>query len=288
MRIAALVIPLVASLSAACGEAPPAIPPALWETKGLEAPESALPDAAARVVYVSNVNGTPTDKDGNGYISKVGFDGKVIEQKWATGMDAPKGLALAQGKLYASDIDKLAEIDPASGKVVNKYEAPGAGFLNDVAADAAGNVYVSDMATNTIWRLSGGKFEVWLKSDALEHPNGLLVEGDKLIVASWGPMTDMTTIAGRLLAVSLADKSVKPVGSGKPVGHLDGIEPLSATSYIVTDWVAGKVFEIARSGEARALMTLTQGTADLAFDPATRIAYIPRMKDGLLAAYKIE
>lgn len=290
MRKAALlcITSALSLASAACGDTAPAVPPALWETKGFEAPESMLPDTAARVIYVSNINGNPPDKDGNGYISKVGFDGKVIASKWATGMDAPKGLALAQGKLYAADIDKLAEIDPATGTIINKYEAPGAGFLNDVAADAAGNVYVADTATNTIWRLTGGKLEAWLKSDALDHPNGLLVEGDKLVVASWGPMKDPATIAGRLLEVSLADKSVNPIGSGKPVGHLDGIEPLTATSYIVTDWVAGKVFEIAKSGEARVLMTLTQGSADLGFDPATKTAYIPRMKDGIVAAYKIE
>ena len=217
MRFAHLaILPVAGFAVAGCGENAPAGPPALWQTKGFETPESALPDTAARVIYVSNIDGSPTDRDGNGYISKVGFDGNVIDLKWATGMDAPKGLALAQGRLYASDIDKLVEIDPATGKITSKYEAPGAGFLNDVAADAAGNVYVSDMATSTICRLSGGKFESWLKSDALNHPNGLLVEGDKLVVASWGPMTDTTSIEGRLLEVSLADKSVKPIGSGKP------------------------------------------------------------------------
>ena len=88
-------------------------PAVLWETTGLKTPESALPVPAEGFAYVSNVAGKPTDKDGNGFISKVSLaDGKIIALEWAKGMDAPKGLALAGGKLYASDIDKLVEIDP--------------------------------------------------------------------------------------------------------------------------------------------------------------------------------
>src|SRR5450755_4425877 len=70
-------------------------PVKLWETTGLKTPESALPVPAEGFAYVSNIAGKPTDKDGNGFISKVSLkDGKLIEPKWVTGLDAPKGLAL--------------------------------------------------------------------------------------------------------------------------------------------------------------------------------------------------
>lgn len=265
-------------------------PAPAWELAGLESPESALPDAAAGVIYVSNLNGDATTKDGNGYISKVSLDGKLIAQKWVTGLDAPKGLALAAGKLYVSDIDKLIEIDVASGKIAAKYDAAGAKFLNDVAADASGNVYVSDMVTNTIWRLSGGKFENWLSGDALLNPNGLLVEGDHLIVAAWGKMTDgfATKVPGHLLAVSLADKSVKPLGNATPVGNLDGIESLDQETFLVSDWMSGKVYKIKRTGDAAEIMSLGNGAADLGYDPASKTAYIPLMKKGLLQAYRMQ
>ncbi len=93
----------------------------LWETTGLKTPKSALPVPAEGFAYVSNVAGKPTDKDGNGFISKVSLaDGKIIALEWAKGLDAPKGLALAGGKLYTADIDKLVEIDPKTGKVAGK------------------------------------------------------------------------------------------------------------------------------------------------------------------------
>ena len=160
----------------------------LWETTGFKTPELALPVPAEGFAYVSNVAGKPTDKDGNGFISKVSLaDGKIIALEWAKGIDAPKGLALAGGKLYTADIDKLVEIDPKTrqnpGRSMTRQASQ---FLNDVAADAQGNVYVSDSSTSTIWRLAGGKFEKWLEDPALKFPNGLHVSGDKLIVAAWG------------------------------------------------------------------------------------------------------
>jgi len=47
-----------------------------WETPAqLKVPESVCFDAGRNVIYVSNVAGSPTDKDGNGFISKVSPDG---------------------------------------------------------------------------------------------------------------------------------------------------------------------------------------------------------------------
>jgi sugar lactone lactonase YvrE len=262
----------------------------LWETAGFKNPESALFDPEAGVLYVSNVNGEATAKDGNGFISKVSPDGKIVALEWVTGLDAPKGLAKVGGKLYATDIDKLVEIDIASGTITNRYDAKDAKFLNDAAADANGKVYVSDMLTNTIWRLSGGTFDVFLKDDKLESPNGLLVEGDTLLVGAWGVMTDgmATKVPGHLKMVSLKDKTITSHGDGSPIGNLDGLEPFGDGAYLVSDWMAGKVIRIGRKGKARVLADLGQGTADLGYDPKTATAFIPQMKAGVLYGYKIE
>ena len=281
----AFILPL-----AACDNASDAEPDQVWELAGFEAPESALPVKAQNLIYVSNVNGNALDKDGNGYISKVSLDGKMISQKWVTGLDAPKGLALVGDKLYAADIDKLVEIDTKLGSIVTRYEAKDAKFLNDVAADGMGNVYVSDMVTNTIWRLSHNTFEVWLHDDALINPNGLLIDGNDLIVAGWGVMTDgmATKIPGHVMAVSLSDKKIRDIGKGKPVGNLDGIELLDKDNFIVTDWVAGMLFKISRDGDEKVLMPLSPGSADLGYIASDNLAIIPMMKDNKLIAVKVE
>lgn len=286
MRLSRLpALALAASLTACGGSDQPT---KVWEASGFQNPESALPDTAGGVIYVSNVAGKPNDKDGNGFISKLSLDGKVTAERWVTGLDAPKGLALFEGQLFVADLDQLVQIDVASGAVAARHQAPGAKILNDVAVDADGRVYVSDWAGNAIWRLAGGTFEKWLESEDLKSPNGLLVEGDKLVVAAWGAMeADFSTkTPGNLLTVSIADKTIASLGNGAPVGNLDGLEPFDSDSYIVSDWVAGKVFRIARSGEATELLSISQGTADLGFVAGTRTAIIPLMVDGKVVAYK--
>jgi hypothetical protein len=266
-------------------------PVKLWETTGLKTPESALPDPTGTFAYVSNVNGQPTDKDGNGFISKVALkDGKLIAPQWATGLNGPKGMALAKGHLYIADIDQLVEIDPSDAKIVARYDAPGAKFLNDVAADGEGRIYVSDSSTSTIWRLADGKFEKWLEGEALKYPNGVHVVGDKLIIAAWGaPGTSAASSApANLLEVSIPDKTVRDLGDGTPVGNLDGLEPLDDKSFLVTDWVAGALYRIDRSGKAELLLDLNQGSADIGYVPGQHLVLIPMMKDDKLAAYRIE
>src|SRR5215470_772449 len=81
----------------------------LWETDTiLKVPESVLLDADNKVLYVSNIDGTDGwAKDGKGSIGKIGLDGKIIAVDWVPGLDAPKGLGLYKGKLYAADIDEI-------------------------------------------------------------------------------------------------------------------------------------------------------------------------------------
>jgi hypothetical protein len=278
---------MAASAVFAAAQAQPTV---LWETTGLKTPESALPVPAEGFAYVSNVAGNPTDKDGNGFISKVSLaDGKIIALEWAKGMDGPKGLALSGGKLYASDIDKLVEIDPKTGKILQKYDAPGSQFLNDVAADPQGNVYVSDSSTSTIWRLAGGKFEKWLEGPELKFPNGLHVSGDKLIVAAWGPPGTSAKSASpaNLLEMDIATKKISDLGDGTPVGNLDGLEPIG-DDFLVTDWVAGALCRIDRKGKATQLLDLDQGSADIGYVPETGLLLIPMMMSDKLVAYKVQ
>lgn len=266
-------------------------PKLAWETPAeLNGPESALHDSGRNIVYVSNVNGAANEADGNGYISTLSVSGEILEAQWVSGLDAPKGLAMSGGKLYVSDITKLVEIDLVSGEITNRYVGVGAKFLNDVAADAAGNIYVSDMMANRIYRLSGGNFSVWIDDAGLENPNGLHAEGGNLIVGSWGKMTDgfATEIPGHLKTVSIDSGTIKSLGSGTPVGNLDGVEPDGKGNYYVTDWMAGKLFHITPSGEATAILELGQGSADHEIIADQGLVIIPMMMMNKVVAYQVE
>jgi len=278
------------SLSAVTQAASPTLIPAWQSEIVFEAPESVVFDAQHQLLFVSNVNGKPNDADGNGYISQVSLDGKIIKQHWLDGLNAPKGMALVDNMLYVADINELVAIDIQQHKISHRYLAPQAKFLNDVTVDNHGNVYVSDMMTNTIYRLSENKFDVWLHSAQLESPNGLLIEGNKLVVASWGNMTDgfATKIAGHLKTVDLTNKKIQSMGSNQPKGNLDGLEADGNGNYFVTDWMQGKLLYITPSGISSTLVTLEQGSADLTVLPKQNLIIVPMMLTGKLIAFKIK
>lgn len=279
-----LLLPVLASATT------PILVPA-WQTEtSFEQPESVVYDSKQELLFVSNVSGAPNEANGKGYISQLSIDGKLIEQHWLTGLNAPKGMALVGDTLYVADIDQLVAIDIKSKEVSMRYPAPNAKFLNDVAADAQGHVYVSDMLTNTIHRLSQGTFEVWLDDDALEAPNGLLIEGKNLIVASWGNMTDgfATDIAGHLKVIDITSKKIQSLGDKTSAGNLDGIEQDGEGNYFVTDWMTGKLLNIAPNGTSTTLIKLDQGSADLTVLKQQQLIIIPMMLSNNVIAYRIK
>lgn len=265
-------------------------PKLLWETKGLAQPESVVEDPATGVIYVSNINGAVMQKDGNGFISRLTADGKMLERQWVKGLNSPTGLALHDRTLYAADVDQLIEINAASGEILKRYDAKGAVFLNDVVVDDDGTVYVSDTPMNTIWRLKDGSFELWLANDALNGPNGLFIQGKTLIVASLGKVQSQgqKKELGTLLAVSLDDQKVSKVGKGELIGNLDGLQAIQPGVYLVTDWAQGALYRVDAKGKVDELIDLNQGSADLSYLPGKKMLLIPMMLDNSLVAYRLD
>lgn len=288
--ISAIAAAAVAVSALASATLATAAPVEVWQATGLAGPECALPDSKSGVIYVSNVNGDPMGKDAKGYLAKVSLDGKKVET-WVTGLKAPKGMAITGGHLFVGDVDELVEIDVATGKIIAKHKAQGAGLLNDVAADDKGNVYVSDTGGGGVYKYADGKVSKWLTDPIFAGANGVAVEGDRLIVNTWGVLTGNgfeTSSPGRVVSVSLADGSFKDIDGGKPVGNLDGLVPLGGGDYIMSDWMAGTVFKFSAGGKIEPLINLGQGNADVGYDAETKILYVPQMMKNVLYAIKLQ
>jgi len=257
---------------------------------GFQAPESAYWDAGSQSWFVSNVAGGENEKDGKGWISRLDAGGKVVKERWVEGLNAPKGIRVGGRTLYVSDVDELIVIDIPEARIKMRLSAAGAKFLNDVAIGSAGEVYVSDTLGNALYRCTR-TCEVFLQTEKLECPNGLLVEGNRLIVAAWGIITDPATFGtktlGRLLQVDLKTKEITPMGDGKPVGNLDGLEKDGA-DYLVTDWIAGKFFRISKSGAVTVLKDGFKNSADIGYDPARRLVVLPEMGGGALQILRLD
>ncbi|MBZ9975606.1 SMP-30/gluconolactonase/LRE family protein [Mesorhizobium sp. BR-1-1-10] len=261
----------------------------LWRETGLEQPESALFDAANGRIIVSNIVGNPGDADGNGYLSLLSTDGKMVSQHWTDGMDAPKGMAISGGKLYVADITKIRVVDLASGKLIASIVVPNAVFLNDMTADASGKVYVTDMLADAIYRIDGDRPELFVKDPLLASPNGVFADGDRLIVASWGKgiKADFSTAEpGGLLAVDIASKAVTPLAGAQNFADLDGVVAIGGTIY-ATAYMTGTLYRYRTGGGPEAVAHFKPGSADIGTDGKS-ILYVPLMNEGEVAALKIE
>ncbi len=262
----------------------------LWEIDDLNTPESVLYDTQRDIIFLSNVDGAPTDKDNKGYISVLTIQGEMLNKHWVTGLNAPKGLGVYKDTLYVTDIDTLLAININNGKVEQRYYASEAKFLNDIIIDSNGVVYVSDMGTSSIYRLVDNEFTIWLQDDKLENPNGLYLENDHLIVGSWGRMANESSMnaLGHLKIVSIKDKSINSLGDGTPIGNLDGVESDGNGNFYVTDWVDGTLFLIQRNGQAEKLLNFPQGSADHEVVLDKKIMIIPKMMEDKLTAYRLK
>ena len=232
----------------------------VWKTDTLfRVPECVIYDKDNDVVYVSNMNDNPREKDGNGFISRLSTSGEILDLEWVADMSSPKGLGIYEGKLYVSDVDEVIVIDIAEGKIVERIVIEGAKMINDISIDSQGNLYVSDSDNNSIFLISNGVVSDWL-SEGLNAPNGLLLDGERLLIASMG--------SEDFASVNLATKELTVLTEAISKG--DGIAKVSIPGhFLVTDWF-GQVFMIYPDGSKVILLDTREaeiGAADIDYIP---------------------
>ncbi len=263
-------------------------PQGAWTVTAVDTPECAYYDPATASIFVSNVAGAPDGKDGKGWISRLDASGKMLQEKWVSGLNAPKGMRSAGGMLWVTDIDRVIGIDTATATIKHRVSVKGAKFLNDLAIDSNGDIYVSDTTASRIYRIAKNKPEIFVQGPQWESPNGLLVSDGVLWVASWGmgmkPDWSVTK-PGRLYRIDLKTKAKTPV-TAEPVGNLDGLERDADGNFIVSDWMAGKVYSIGKDGTPRVILEGFKNSADVGYIPDSRQLLVPQMGGNALTAYQ--
>lgn len=249
----------------------------IWTTDSvLKVPESVLADVANQVLYVSNIDGQPAEKDGKGSIGKIGLDGKILETEWIKGLNAPKGMGLFKGKLYVADLTEVVVIDINKRTILEKIIVPDAVFLNDISIDKKGVIYISDSRTCRVHKIENGN--VFLLMDKLQGPNGLLATKDGLLILDKGRLLKMRT-DGQL--AKLAD-GMDP--------STDGIEMVGENEYLVSCW-SGVVYYIHSNGYKTTLIDSRNekiNSADIGYDEKRKIVYIPTFYSNTVSAYRLK
>jgi hypothetical protein len=244
---------------------------------GLERPESALYDPVADVYLVSNVGGAPLARDGNGFISKISPEGKLLEARFIESgkagveLHAPKGMAIVGDLLAVVDLDGVALFERVSGKPVKLLAIDDPGFLNDVLVWDESTLFVTDTAKNRISRVSlDGTVSTLIESPRLGGPNGIARCGDGLCVVGFddGSITNVS-IAGEI------EKHAKASAS-----ELDGIVITPDGRQLVASWAAKAVLIAGDDGKLDTLFKGLESPADIGFDTKRGRVLVPMMLAG--------
>ena len=253
-----------------------------WENEGLSMPESIFASPNHDWLYVSNVN----PKGNGGYISKVSKEGKVVEEKWIEGLSGPCGSDMYNGKLYVADQKHVRIIDVEKGEVIQSYKSETAVSLNDISIAKDGQVFISDVPGGKIYTINNNKLEVWLTAPEIHHPNGVLVQGEDLIVVDYGSEMDAkspTYIPGSVYRINRASKLVNEITTGHQLGVLDGLVAYEK-GFLVSDPMAKEVYYISDI-ERVLLASFPFGPADINIEDDN--LYLPYIFGNKVASYKI-
>ncbi len=247
----------------------------LWEiSEQLAAPESVCFDPDRDVLYLSNF--------GADHISKLALDGNILERKWATGLKNPTGMALAHGRLYVVERGNLVEIETATARVLQRHPIPDALFPNDVTIGDSGELYISDSQKNAVYIFQNNQIKIWLQSDRIPNPNGLIWDAGRLIVGTSGD--------GCIKAVNPENKSVQiliRLGSG---AVMDGIQSLGQGGYLLGDW-NGSILRVSSREETQEILNTMDAKltlADFAYIPDKRMLVIPTLYGNRVLAFTLD
>jgi len=257
-------------------------------TGGFKTPESVRYDADQDVYFVSNVNGNPSQKDGNGFISRVRPDNTIENLSFIQGgkngvtLNAPKGLAIVGDTLIVADIDAVRMFNKRTGAPVASVElsALKAHFLNDVVVGPDGAVYVTDTGVqfgpagamthpgpDQIIKITGRTPSVAVSGAALNAPNGITYDAGngRFVVGSFAGKSLMTWKAG----------DAQPADLATGPGQFDGIEVLGDGRLLATSWTDSSVAVYRQGSAPTKVATGVPSPADIGIDTKRNRLLVP-------------
>jgi len=262
------------------------------ENVGFATPESVEYYAAEDVYLVTNINGSPLEADGNGFISKISPDGKVIDLKWidgtasGTNLNAPKGAAINRGILYVADLDEVHLFELPSGKQKASVKIKGSTFLNGITPGDDNSVYVTDSGlkggeggfvpsgTDAVYQVTAaGKYRAIVKDKDMGRPNGIISHDNGLVIVTFG--------SGEVYRMDKkGNRSSLPA---PPNGALDGLLRIDDGSFLISSWGGSAIYRLAKDGAYSTVADGLDAPADLGFDSKRERVLVPLFKQNKVA-----
>jgi DNA-binding beta-propeller fold protein YncE len=258
------------------------LPVEAFRIDGLKAPASFIVDPALGNYFISNINGKSTKRDNNGFILKLDSSGKTLltirgGDPQIT-LNAPDGLAIKGDSIYVTDIDSLRWFDKNSGKPLGHIDLTGIGAkrLRDLAFDEEGNLYISDLLANAIYKVdTTHKVTIFMKDGRLGNPSGMVYDSlhKRLIV--------VTQATGRILGIDQNGKIAPVINSPTAIKNLHGIDWGRDGDLLVSDKLAGKIYRIRNFSRTEIVRENVLTPAGISFDYSRNLILVPSSKGNL-------
>ena len=243
---------------------------------GFVAPEAVRYDPDQDVYFVGNWGtGSASATDNNGYISRMKPDGQIENLRFIAGgsnsvvLHAPRGMYIVGDTLWVADADAVRGFHRRTGeKLANvDFSALERGFLNDVAADGSGTLYITDTGRNKLYKVTGGPTLV-VSDSVLGSPNGITWDAanNRFIVVPYGGHKGIRAwVPG---ATTLTD-----IGMSTGAKY-DGVEVLSGGRILVSSQ-ADSSLHIFTGNAGRSVIHTLGAPADIAVDTKRNRVAVP-------------
>ena len=256
--------------------------------QGFSTPESVMYDSTADMYFVTNINGNPTERDNNGFISRVRADGTIDSLRFIAGgrggvsLSAPKGMALGGDTLWVTDIDAVRAFNRTTGAPITSVNLRprGAVFLNDMAFGPDSALYITDtgirftasgaepVQPGRIFRIAPNRsVTIAVQGDTLGGPNGI----------SWDRANNRFVLGGfsttEIFGWRPGEEAPTRIATGP--GGYDGVAVLGDGRVLVSSWTDSTVSVVTGQSVAR-LVSGVDGPADFGIDTRRQRIAIPR------------
>jgi sugar lactone lactonase YvrE len=275
-----------------------AAPTLVGVIEGLSTPEGVRYDPDQDVYFVSNIQGNPSQADGNGFIARVrpdSLDAPALDfvrgGRGGVTLNAPKGMALAGDTLWVTDITAVRGFHRRTGRPVATVNLAGEGatFLNDVTVGGDGALYVTDSGIrfgpdgsashpgrDRIFRIAGREVSVAIEDDTLASPNGItwdagrrrfvVVPFNGKAIFSWSP-------------------GARPAPLATGPGGYDGVEVLPDGRVLVTSWTDSSLHVVDSAGAMTKAISGVDAPADIGIDTRRSRVLVPLFNANRVVVY---
>lgn len=231
--------------------------------------------------FVSSQGQDFMSKDGDGFVSEISADGKILNQNFLPlkgVLNAPKGMSIINNVLFVADLDRVVGFNIDNRRIVFELLIDGAKLLNDICQLENGFIAVTETVSGNIYKINISKKTIEIIGN-IPTVNGIAYNQNtnQLLVCSNGE--NYGDGAVYLKSENSEFKELPNIANG----FFDGIEWIDDEHLLISDWVtfpvngSGKLWLYDLKNQQSEFNIIEESIADIYFDNKTSKIYMPQM-----------